>query len=228
MLFSPFMQGIAMVFQKKLWAYSFVADRGPNYPCPHCKSGSLKLRKGSIQRVGPYHAKSSKLADSAFTGMLDCSACEGSVVVVGYVRKDDALVPKGIYPAPPIIRMPAAVPRAVLTELDLAFALFWVDLSSCANKIRISLERLLDALEVHPARDLNARIDSMEGAGKVRTEIFHALREVGNVGSHGSGTRREVVLAAFEIYEDQLHKLFDPRGSRVETLAAKIRATKGK
>jgi len=65
---------------------------------------------------------------------------------VGYVRKDDILVPKGIYPAPPIITVPTATSRAVAVELDAAFALFWVDLSSCANKIRVSLERLLDSL----------------------------------------------------------------------------------
>jgi hypothetical protein len=227
MLFSVFMPGAAMVFQKKIWAYSFVAERGPNYPCPHCRSGSLRLREGAVQRVGPYKAKSSKLSDTAFAGMLDCRACEGSVVVVGYVRKDDALVPRGIYPAPPIINVPTSVPRTVVAELDLAFSLFWVDLSSCANKIRVSLERLLDALDV-PEGALSNRIHAAESNNKLQTEVFHALREVGNVGSHGSGTRREVVLDAFEIYEDQLHKLFDPRGSRVATLTKRIRSTKGK
>jgi hypothetical protein len=61
------------------------------------------------------------------------------------------------------------------------------------------------------------------------SEVFHALREVGNVGSHGSGVRREVVLTAFEIYEHQLDILFRPNsGLRIETLAKRIRATKGK
>jgi hypothetical protein len=72
---------------------------------------------------------------------------------VGYVRKDDILVPKGIYPAPPIITVPTATSRTVVVELDAAFALvsrkfgrMCVDLSSCANKIRVSLERLPDSL----------------------------------------------------------------------------------
>jgi len=169
-----------------------------------------------------------RLSDSAFTAILNCNACEGSAAVVGYIRKDDALVPKAIYPAPPIISLPSAVPRTVVTELNLAFSLFWVDLSSCANKIRISLERLLDALKVPQEKILAKRIQTLENTDKLQAEIFHALREVGNVGSHGSDARRDVVLAAFEIYEDQLRKLFTPQGSRIETLAKKIRATKGK
>jgi hypothetical protein len=143
-----------MVFQRRLWAYSF-PKAGPNYTCPHCRSGALKLRETSVQKVGPYHSKTVQLSDSAFTAILDCAACEGSAAVIGYVRKDDALVPKGIYPAPPIISIPKATPREVTKELEMAFALFWVDLSSCANKIRISLERLLDALKVSEARDLH-------------------------------------------------------------------------
>jgi hypothetical protein len=162
-------------------------------------------------------------------GMLDCRACEGSAAVVGYVRKDDILVPKGIYPAPAIITVPTATPRTVVVELDAAFALFWVDLSSCANKIRVSLERLLDSLGLPEFPTLAKRIESTQGADKLRSEVFHALREVGNVGSHGSGVRREVVLTAFEIYEHQLDILFRPSpGLRIETLAKRIRATKGK
>ena len=217
-----------MVFHRNLWSYSFVPGRGPNYPCPHCKSGGLVLNEASVQKVGPYHAKSSKLTDSAFTSVLNCGLCEGSVALVGYIRKDDVLVPKGIYPAPPIISIPAAAPNSVVAELNSAFALFWVDLSSSANKIRISLERLLDALNVPIASSLLKRIDSFQSPDKLQTEVFHALREVGNVGSHGSGVRRDVILAAFEIYENQLEKLFKPQGSRVETLAKKIRSTKGK
>jgi len=217
-----------MAFQQKLWSYSFNPERGPNYPCPHCKAGSLGLRKDSLKRAGPYHDKSAKLTDSAFMGMLDCRACDGSAAVVGYVRKDGVLVPKGIYPAPPIIAVPTTTPRPVVVELDAAFALFWVDLSSCANKIRVSLERLLDSLGLPESPTLAKRIES-QGADKLRSEVFHALREVGNVGSHGSGVRREVVLTAFEIYEHQLDILFRPStGLRIETLAKKIRATKGK
>lgn len=218
-----------MAFQQKLWAYSFNPKRGPDYPCPHCLAGSLTLRKDSVRRAGPYHDKSAKLTDSAFIAMLDCRACEGSAAVAGYVRKDDILVPKAIYPAPPIIKVPTATPRAVVVELDAAFALFWVDLSSCANKIRVSLERLLDSLGIPETPKLAQRIDSAQGADKLRSEVFHALREVGNVGSHGSQVRREVVLTAFEIYEHQLDVLFRPSaGSRMESLAKRIRATKGK
>lgn len=216
-----------MAFKKKLWGYAFHAGKGPDYPCPHCKVGSLKLRKSTVKRAGPVQARTVRLSDAAFTGMLECHSCEGSAVVVGYVRKDGYLVPRGIYPAPPIITYPSATPREVANELNTAFALFWVDMSSCANKIRVSLERLLEFLNV-PAGRLASRIQSLEGADKLQTEVFHALREVGNVGSHGSDARRDVVLAAFEIYEDQLRKLFTPQGTRIESLAKRLRETKGR
>jgi hypothetical protein len=148
---------------------------------------------------------------------------------VGYVRQDGILVPKAIYPAPPIISFPPKTPHAVGTELKAAFALFWVDLSSCAAKLRVSLERLLDSLGSPNVGTLAKRIECMKGADKIQSEIFHSLRVVGNVGSHEGAVRRDVVLTAFEIYEHQLEQLFKtPAGSRIETLAKKIRSTKGK
>lgn len=209
--------------QKALWAYSFGENWGPNYPCPYCKSGTLRLRKESLQRTGALRPSPTKLSDAAFFCALDCSACQGSVSVVGYIRKDNALVPRGIYPAPPIISIPPQAPRTVVNELELAFSLFWVDLSSCANKIRVSLERLLDFLQVPEAKTLAVRIMEFEKKAKDEAEVFHALREVGNVGSHGSDTGRKMVLDTFEMYEIQLQKIFDTRDSRLKLLTARIR-----
>ena len=59
-------------------------------------------------------------------------------------------------------------------------------------------------------------------------ETFHALREVGNVGSHLGSITRETILNAFEIYEDALRNLFGGQKQRIETLKQNIRAAKGK
>ena len=138
------------------------------------------------------------------------------------------LFPKTVHRGPPIIDVPAETPDTVRDELEIAFKLFWIDLGSCANKMRISVERAMDELGVAAASTLNLRIKEFEAIDPGHAETFHALREVGNVGSHLGDNTRETILDAFEVYEDALRNLFGGHRERIEGLKTKIRAAKGK
>ncbi|MVT66866.1 DUF4145 domain-containing protein [Bradyrhizobium pachyrhizi] len=138
------------------------------------------------------------------------------------------LFPGAVHRGLPIVSLPAETPDAVRYEIETAFKLYWVDLGSCANKMRISVERALDELGVAPAHSLNERIKSFEAIEPDHAETFHALREVGNVGSHQGDNSRETVLDAWEVYEDALRDLFGGHKSRINALRAKIRASKGR
>lgn len=138
------------------------------------------------------------------------------------------LFPRSMYPGPPLATIPEQTPDAVADELRKAFQLFWVDLGACANRLRISVERALDELGLPAARTLNDRIRAFENLDPDHAETFHALREVGNVGSHDGDNSRETVLDAFEIYQDALRNLFGGHKLRIDALKQKIRATKGK
>ncbi|WP_342714500.1 DUF4145 domain-containing protein [Bradyrhizobium sp. B024] len=147
-------------------------------------------------------------------------------------RSEDSYVyqlfPVAVHRGLPIISLPVETPDSVRAELETAFKLFWIDLGSCANKMRISVERALDELGVAASRQLNDRIKKFEAIDASHAETFHALREVGNVGSHQGDNTRETVLDAWEVYEDALRDLFGGHKSRITALKAKIRASKGR
>jgi hypothetical protein len=138
------------------------------------------------------------------------------------------LFPIHIHRGLPMIDCPIEAPDTVKRDLEAAFTLFWLDLGSCANKLRISVEHALDALGVPTARMLNDRINAFEKIDPDHAQTFHALREVGNVGSHQGNNTRETILDAFEVYEDALRNLFGGHRDRIDDLKKKIRAAKGK
>lgn len=215
-----------MALQSKIWREAFDVLDMPDYPCPHCNRGTLRHRLKLLRDVKIETTAETRLL---FSTEFECRDCNRTAVAIGYVRGDHgSYVIKGFHPAPPIIHIPSTAPRAVSVEIRAAFALFWIDLASCANKLRISVERTLDSLQIPALRNLNQRIDAYANVDANLADSFHALREVGNVGSHKGAPRRQTILHAFEIYENALRNIYDPNAKRMKALRAKIRASKGR
>lgn len=160
---------------------------------------------------------------------------------------EQMLAPRSMYPAPPIIALPTGIPRDVKRELELAFQFYWGDYGACATKIRTSVERLMDHFKVakfrvaknpkkpnSPGRmkplDLSARIDkfiSTTGA-VIHKDHLHALRIVGNLGTHKNALARTEILEAFEIYEHALEELIGKKSAQIGKLAKKLSKQAGK
>lgn len=138
------------------------------------------------------------------------------------------------FPAPHIIRIPEGAPREVIERLELCFALFWTDTAAACNAMRASLEALLDELKVpNSAKSakgktyrlgLHQRLDSWAQQEKENAELCLALKEVGNLGSHGGTVREKHFFGVMEIYQYVLVQLFENNAERMKQLAAKIRA----
>jgi hypothetical protein len=138
-----------------------------------------------------------------------------------------------VVPGPRIIQIPSETPDTVGKEIAKAFELFWLDPGGCANRLRVSVERLLDHFKVKKldiqkgkkqrTYSLNDRI----GMFKKEEDLLHALRVIGNLGSHGTATRR-ALLDAFDIYHDVLQALLSTRRVSIAALAKKVRKTKGR
>ena len=188
-----------------------------------------------------------------FSGHLSCTEkeCGETVVVSGDTSTievwDDevgffvhsVLRPKSMFPSPPIIAIPKETPNEIEEKIKAAFGLFWLDIGSSANNLRTSVESLLDHLKVPKTAivkktgesvslDLNGRIQYYEKTNPDHASTFHALRVVGNLGSHGSKLKREAVLDAFEIYEDALAEVIGGRKAYLDSLKKKIIENKGK
>jgi hypothetical protein len=146
-------------------------------------------------------------------------------------------------PAPPIIDLPQRVPAQVRKEIELAFQVFWTDYRVCASRLRTSLERLMDHFGVAKTRiqknsakpteagrrkvlDLSARIDKLPS--KIGThdygEILHALRFIGNLGTHGDKVSRSAMLDAFRLYEIALGELFEDKSESAKAIIKRLKS----
>jgi hypothetical protein len=241
-----------------LWQETFAQDRFPPLRCPTCQKGTLALVKDGLKVI---ETGASKLArgrsdwepdwiEERFSSFLICShsTCRDLVVVSGdtvIVEEDDEeygrrlashLRPRSMFPAPYIIELVPEVPSSVRGELEQSFQLFWADLNSSANRLRTSLERVLDEIGIKKYNRTGRRV-SLPLANRITlfesvygndfSAIFNGLRHVGNLGTHAN-VSRVALLTAYKVYEHALTELFGRRGKKIEQLSKKLVKSKGK
>jgi hypothetical protein len=183
-----------------------------------------------------------------FTMFLKCGAVKcGEVVVVsgstvieevedeeGRMTLESLLAPTLMVPAPPIIQVPPDTPKVVQGELQLAFQLFWADLGASATKIRTSVERLMDHFKIAKFKRANGKLRAIplysrieafitKNGKMVHKDHLHALRVVGNLGTHSNAATRSDVLEAFQVYEHALDELIGKKSAVIEKLAKKLK-----
>ncbi|MER8410044.1 DUF4145 domain-containing protein [Mesorhizobium sp. M1342] len=94
-------------------------------------------------------------------------------------------VPTQMYPAPPVFALSTRLKKDLAAHVRKAFELLWVDPASCANRIRVFLEFLMDYFEI-PRSDINAkgeeydlklyhRIERLEAKKPGHKKTFNAL-----------------------------------------------------
>jgi len=90
----------------------------------------------------------------------DVNSCGEIVSVVGWSGPepdwDDefgnvlitTFMPTAIYPAPKMIEVPDNIPPSAKVELQKSFQVSWMDTNSAANRLRVSIEFILDGLAI--------------------------------------------------------------------------------
>ena len=253
-----------MVLNRKHFEAKFY--RFPPWRCPSCGDGTLSSIKNarSVVETGPSrkeHARDEWEPDwiqERFTDMLQCSnaTCEELVAVSGHTRNSwdyfhgpdgetetdltTFLVPTGFDPAPLIIEIPSKVPDDIKEVFRSAFSLFWQDKEACANKLRISVELLMDDLKI-PAKkkgkdgrerplSLDSRLTEYATISKEISDLLLAVKWIGNAGSHASLSKldSEDLLNVLEILELVLEENYIGRRKRLAAIADAINAAKGK
>lgn len=180
-----------------------------------------------------------------YTAQLRCtnSSCHETVMVLGEWYMYPELFPDGaigpepryepryFYPRVPIFQPPKNVPANILTELTAAFALYWADPAACINRLRGVLELFLSDFGIAAQRmngghrSLDERINELASQSANYHGHMHALRWLGNEGSHpaGSITKAEAV-DAFMLIEYLLNERFNTHDADMASIAAKINA----
>ncbi len=215
-------------------------------PCPRCQKGKLKDYKTDV---------SSEIIDSQIennfgpngvvcpdatlrvTAHLKCSKCD-DVAIMCYERIEDVrhtdeegneifeIVPLFYHPAPPLIHIPTSCPSPVADVIKQSFSLYWVDLASCANKIRVALEVLMDHYQIDHNLSLHQRIRTFEATHFKISKYMLAAKWIGNSGSHRADVTRNSILDAYELLEYILEQLFNDKERSLDELSARINAAR--
>lgn len=137
------------------------------------------------------------------------------------------------YPAPKLCYIPPDTPMDVERLLKKSFDLYWTDVSAASNALRASLEALLDELKVPSQEVTNAgrtvrmtlhrRIEVWSATHKDFAELCLALKEVGNLGSHGDAVKPKHYFGSLEIYSHVLKELYENDAKKMKVLAQGIR-----
>ena len=253
-----------MPVARHLWSRAFSRTNVPSLPCPLCHG--IMAKNGDPRVEEPAHLKlyrdnhpgdwAPEYDCDRFSLHLLCTnpSCGEIVIMAGqteYMEDVDdfgngpeqygesILLPKTVFPAPPLFAIPPNAPDAVRKQLALAFQLYWTDLPSCLARVRTSVELMLDDRNVAKDTiskktgdvvplDLSARIAKFKShtGDHDMSDSLDALRLVGNLGTHETTVSEEALFDAMDVYEDVLVKLYTD--NMIQAKRDKLRATKGK
>jgi hypothetical protein len=220
----------------------------PAWRCPHCLDGTLTLIEDSLKLSATASTQEAReqtdwggpVCDTnRFFLEMKCVKCNDPVLCIGITKAveehddeygwvfSDALVPTYFEPYVPVILIPSGCPESVSAEVLKASSLIWCSPSSSGNKIRVAVERLMDAQGVPNARDLHVRIKNFSATHQDVVEKLLAIKCIGNIGSHSDNLELVDVLDAFELLEYCLDELYEGRSARLKALATSINTHKG-
>lgn len=227
----------------------FTEDHCPNWTCPSCKSTSLAILPGSFKHlalpesVARWQTVEGEWDDLelVFCCMLQCerSACTAVVAVSGkgeVIPNDGSdesdsepyteyFQAKLFTPILPAFNIPAACPARVAAPLIQSFSLFLNAPAAAANTIRISLEELMNALEMPCERSLHHRISKMPDRYGEHKEALMAIKLLGNAGSHVlDSVSTSDIEQAYTVIEFVLRKLYEGSTESVRQLTERIAA----
>jgi hypothetical protein len=245
-----------MSINRLLFKSPFTLNNVPSWICPTCKTGILKGDKKSIKAYESIESKSVHSHEAwepdwingAFVGILNCSNsdCGEAVSILGkmnYVEGQEydyeldrldfhyqeELTPLQLYPTISIFQIQEEVPDKIKNIIMNSFSLYWLDLSSCANKIRTAAEYIMDDRKVpktflskgkRKGHSLHKRIELFSKTNQEVAELLMAIKWIGNTGSHQfDNLTKDDILDSFEILEQVTFRLYDTSSNRIKKMS---------
>lgn len=223
----------------------FTEDSQIDWYCPNCNTKSLQISKDKLVTEETQESHRMREKDEYWetewiqlniSGQMQCKNCKEFVFFIangnpeeyGYYDPDVdeyikeiqvSFTPVFVYPTINIFQIPEKCPEIVQDEIKESFKLYWTDLESCANKIRISLEHLMDSFKVKKFNistskkriplTLHSRINLFP-LSEVK-DILLAIKWIGNSGSHSRKVTLEIIdiVETYKLYEYALQKIYN-------------------
>ncbi|APW14340.1 DUF4145 domain-containing protein [Salmonella enterica subsp. enterica serovar Muenster] len=231
---------------------AFFHDMQVEWPCPKCHQKTLQIIKESFVLNDTHDTQKYRSEDwfepemdsSVFSCMARCSrrqcgevvACSGqSGWEQGWDEERNDMEyyqwhrPFTFFPSLHPFEIPEKCPKEITEPLEASFSIFLIQPGAAANLIRISVERMLTAMDVTERSDNGKRITLHHRLGMLPklyesfSKPLMAIKFLGNAGSH---TYDEVKIKdiedAFEIMEYVVNDLFSGRKESIEVLTKRL------
>ena len=228
----------------------------PSPPCPMCGAPMNWEEDAAAIRMPTHNRELVSLTDveegeSRFSGWFACGHARcGEVVAVSgvtsyrydYGERGETVVrqrlhPVTMHPPPPVIRVSDEVPQCIKDVLSESFGLFWMNGESCASRLRVVVELVLDGQDVPRKKpgsgfvSLHERIENWGSGSKKKEAIaksLMAIKWLGNIGSHEHEVSRDRLLDAYEILDRALKWIYPSDDTYLDELADKMVRSKGR
>lgn len=239
-----------MTINKKIWKECYTEQELTAMPCPNCKSHSLDKNSNSIKVVEAIESKKDQMKHPEYSNPFDyygyfvatfkCHNCDETVTMSGKTRCDYCetatinnqeieykYYPMYIIPAPEMFEIPVKVPYKVRNEVLKAFQLFWADYSAAGNRIRIAIERLLDAYKIpqFPRKgkrrkiNLHNRINKFGIKHPNSAKKLLAIKWIANEASHEANLKCKEIIFAMDVLDFVFDELYE---GNIYTLHKKV------
>lgn len=184
----------------------FTKTKCPDWRCPSCLNQSLKIMRNTFKRIAT--AKTRGFDDSddlyleevkfVFSCILVCrrDECAEHVSVSGYGYRvwskedygfSELFIARSFTPPLPLFLLPEGCLPGIMQQMNVISSLLTVNNAATANAIRRLLEILMDVMEIPESHNLHQRIEKgLPVFGEDHSAAIHALKAIGNAGSHGN------------------------------------------
>lgn len=251
--YSRFLSNAATDYEKFL--DPFTKENFYKFKCPFCGKGFFEIDENSFcmkqtenSKIAYKEINDIEFIELKYVTFLKCNnkSCNEIATISGIGKVDytsqtsldgDPFVEQYTInyfnPAPDIIDIPIQTPEDVRLVIKEAFALFWADPSSCGNKIRKTLEILMDKMGVQK-KNLHDKIVEFGLIENLKykelSKLLIGVKWFGNYGSHRDGLSRRDVLDAFDVLNFVVYNLFAKElyQKDIETKAEKLKNFKNK
>ena len=240
---------------RKTWRDHWDDGEYPSLPCPSCGS-TLNWDETALACRTPDHNRElvrltdNEEARSRFAGWFSCghSKCGEAVAVSGdctyeYADGDGGETilkrrfhPTAMHPPPPVMRLADEVPEEIRDVLALSFGLLWTSRESCAGRLRVVVELILeqDGFPGEPSPGKFVSLDKRIGSWESRygacgiAKSLRAIKWLGNVGVHETDVSRDRLLDAYEILDRVVKQIFPPDERHLDEKADELVKTRGR
>ncbi|MBB6112302.1 protein of unknown function [Mucilaginibacter lappiensis] len=246
-----------MPLDKEFWKkLSFSDDNFPDIMCPVCNKGYLKpIKDGLIKEETKDSINARDDIDwehqwinFRFSQILKCNStkCNDIITCLGssHIEEDmdytgqywkstynEYYEPLYFYPSLHIINIGSNYPKELSNELITSFSHFFSDLASCANKLRVCVEILMDELRINKTElksgkrrglTLHSRILKYKTVNADVADYLLAIKWIGNSGSHFDDLDKADILDAYQLLDFSLKKIYDNETREIKKLTKEI------